>query len=109
MPASDPATDRTAINLEARIAMYRKQFGENLTALLALRKLTAKSVADKLGVSPQALSHYMAGRHMPEGEYLCVLADILNVSIDALVGRAPFEISGEPRKKPDGEPVNNGA
>ena len=49
--------------------------------------VTQQQVADGIGVSAQAMNHYIHGRREPDISTLIKLADYFDVSIDYLVGR----------------------
>ena len=59
--------------------------GKNLKALREERKLTQEQVADALGVSFQAVSSWERDEYRPETDNLIRLAEILDVSVSALV------------------------
>lgn len=58
---------------------------ENLKRLRAARGMTQAEVAQRLGVTRQAVSSYESGRTMPDLETLKRLADILGCDLDALL------------------------
>lgn len=60
--------------LGLRIADRRKAVG-----------LTQTQVADRMGVTPQAVSKWERGLAFPDPAYLDDLAELLHVSIDALL------------------------
>ncbi len=65
---------------------YKPQFLEARKA----KGLTQKDVSEKLGHSdPSTYRDYEKGRVMPNGETLCKLADLFDVSTDYLLGRCP--------------------
>lgn len=58
--------------------------------LKQLRKendMTQKDLADKLGIVRTAIANYETGRATPDSETLSLIASILNVSTDYLLGR----------------------
>ena len=61
---------------------------ENLLRLRKSKNLTQANIADKLGVSFQAVSKWECGSSLPDIELLPAIADIFNVTIDALFGRS---------------------
>lgn len=73
--------------------MYDKNtFAENLKRIISQRGTTQREVAEKLGVTETTVSRYVTtgpkGR-TPNVESLVALAQVLNVSLDTLVGVEP--------------------
>ena len=73
--------------------MYDKNvFAENLKRIISQRGTTQREVAEKLGVTETTVSWYVTtgpkGR-TPNVESLVALAQVLNVSLDTLVGVEP--------------------
>ncbi len=66
-------------------------FCENLKQARIKKCLTQKQLADKLGINKQAICNYEKGRRYPEFDLLCSIADILETSVDYLLGRAKYE------------------
>lgn len=52
------------------------------------KNLTQKQVGDAVGLSPITISGWEIGKSMPDAQTLPLLADILDVTIDFLLGRA---------------------
>ena len=50
--------------------------------------LTTVQLAQKMGVTQAAVSHWDAGKKVPGTETLCKLADLYGVTIDYLLGRS---------------------
>ena len=59
----------------------------NIKAAREGHSLTQKECADQLGISLRAWQTYEQGVSEPKQELLCKIADMLNVSIDYLLGR----------------------
>lgn len=57
----------------------------NLSSLRKINKLTQEEVAEKIGVSRQALAKWENGETLPDIEKTKALADLYNVSLDELV------------------------
>ncbi len=66
-------------------------FCSNMRRLRKLKRLSQSVVAESLDVSQRTISHYENGTCQPSIEGLCKLADILEVSIDELVGHVTPE------------------
>ena len=64
-------------------------FRTNLAATRGQRGLTQVELGTRAGVAPAAVSHFETGQRVPSLETLVKLADALDTSIDALVGREP--------------------
>ena len=62
--------------LSANIRMYRKARG-----------LSQNELACALSISPQSVSKWECGASAPDVENLCLMAEVLGVSLDALLGR----------------------
>ena len=63
-------------------------FMENLKKLRIYEKKSTEDIASLLGISVQAYYRYENGQNEPNVENLCKLADLYNVSVDYLIGRA---------------------
>jgi transcriptional regulator with XRE-family HTH domain len=61
--------------------------GEKITFLRERNGLTQEELANKLGISRSALSHYEKNRREPEFKTLNDIADLFDVSVDYLFGR----------------------
>lgn len=73
--------------------MYEKaMFAENLKKIISQRGTTQREIAEKFGVTETTISRYVTtgpkGR-TPNVESLVALAQVLNVSLDTLVGVEP--------------------
>ncbi|WP_202078864.1 helix-turn-helix domain-containing protein [Caldalkalibacillus salinus] len=51
------------------------------------RSLSQDHMAEQLGISRQAYSHYETGRNEPDGTALLKIAEIFDCSVDYLLGR----------------------
>ena len=65
--------------LAGNISRYRKDVG-----------ITQETLADKLGITFQAVSKWETGQTMPESSLLPKLAQTLGVSIDKLFGYSAY-------------------
>lgn len=59
--------------------------GEQIAFLRKSKNLTQENLANKLGISPQAVSKWENGHTMPEASILSELSDILDCSIDKIL------------------------
>lgn len=62
-------------------------FGENIFNLRRKSELTQDSLAERLGVTAQAVSKWERGESMPDVSLLPSIAEIFGVTIDSLFGR----------------------
>ena len=63
------------------------RIGTRIKAARKLRHLTQKDIADHVGVSVQAVSKWERIDNDPDITLLCEIADILEVTLDYLLGR----------------------
>jgi transcriptional regulator with XRE-family HTH domain len=64
------------------------RFGPRLQRLRELRNLTQAELGRRAGMAAASVSHFETGQRMPSLESLVKLANALEVSADALLGRA---------------------
>ena len=68
-----------------------KQIGKKITDLRKNNNMTQMELADKLGISFQAVSNWERGNTMPDISKLPELAEIFHISVDELLnGKAPL-------------------
>ena len=67
-----------------------KGFPDNLKTLRAEYKMSQADLAKKLGVTQQCVSEWELDKTEPTLSYLCLMADIFNLSLDALCGRVEW-------------------
>ncbi len=68
-----------------------KQIGKKITDLRKVNNMTQMELADKLGISFQAVSNWERGNTMPDISKLPELAEIFHISVDELLnGKAPL-------------------
>ena len=60
-------------------------FHENLLQLRKLKKMTQEDIAEKVGVSRQAVAKWEAGETMPDLEKSRLLAELFGVTMDDLI------------------------
>ena len=68
------------------------KLGTRIALLRRSRGLTQTQIADRLGVTPQAVSKWERGLACPDLVCLDELSDLLGISIDALLRGAAYEI-----------------
>ncbi len=76
------------------------KFNERLKMLREERGFTQQHLAEAMNLSSGAVSHYENGTNEPTIETLIRIADLLNVSLDYLVGTADTNILHDEMKKP---------
>lgn len=64
----------------------RSEVGQRLAGLRQAKGLTQKQLADKVGVSQQDIAYWERQAPAPRGDVLPKLAEVLEVSIDELMG-----------------------
>ena len=64
-------------------------FGENLTTLRKFNKMTQEELAEKVGVSRQAVAKWESGETVPDIEKCKAVSEVFSVSIDELVNNTP--------------------
>lgn len=69
-------------------------FKDNLIQLRKLQNLTQEDIAEKIGVSRQAVARWEAGETAPDLEKARLLAGVLGVSLDDLTNYEPGENLG---------------
>lgn len=74
------------------------QLPGNLRSLREARHLTQAELGAKAGMAAASVSHFETGQRAPALDSLVRLADALEVSVDALLGRASQDAS--PRVDP---------
>ncbi len=63
-----------------------KHFGENLKSARQNLKMNQKALGDAIGVGQTTIANYEKGVRFPTGELLKKIGEILNVSLDQLMG-----------------------
>ena len=67
--------------------MAKETFGERLTKLRKEKGLTQNDIADKVGVSAQAVSKWEKDLASPDIDILLKLSEIFEISMDELLGK----------------------
>ncbi|MBR1930025.1 MAG: helix-turn-helix domain-containing protein [Lachnospiraceae bacterium] len=77
-------------------------FKDNLNQLRKYKQLTQEELAEKVGVTRQAIAKWEAGETVPDLERCRMLAEIFEVSLDDLANYEPssnFELGVPPKGK----------
>ena len=69
-------------------------FHENLVQMRKMKRLTQEDIAEKLGVTRQAVAKWEAGETVPDLDKCKMLAEIFEVSLDDLANYEPDENMG---------------
>jgi N-acetylglucosamine kinase-like BadF-type ATPase/DNA-binding XRE family transcriptional regulator len=69
--------------------------GKNITKYRKSKKLTQAELAEKIFVTPQNISKWENGYSLPDVQHLCLLADVLGISLDKLTGRISDNVCGK--------------
>ena len=69
-----------------------ESFGNRLAEIRKQHNLTQNDIAEKLDISPQAVSKWENDLTSPDIDTLIKLAEIFNISIDELVGKKNYEV-----------------
>ena len=62
-----------------------ERIGSRIRAAREAKKMTQEKLAERLGVSPQAVSTWETGNILPDTDHLLALAGELDLSLDALL------------------------
>ena len=65
--------------------MNQEKIGKFIAELRKEKKLTQQDLADKLGVTDRAVSHWENGRRLPDYSLLKDISKELNISINELL------------------------
>ena len=74
--------------------MFNEKVGKYIMILRKARKYTQQKLADKLGVSHQAVSNWERGESMPDISILPRLAAILGTSVDNILSADKDDFKG---------------
>ena len=69
-------------------------FRDNLIHLRKMKKMTQEGIAEKVGVTRQAVAKWEAGETVPDLEKCRLLAELFGVSLDDLANYEPEENMG---------------
>ena len=74
---------------------------ENLYSLRKISEMTQEEVAEKIGVSRQALAKWENGETLPDIEKCAMLAELYDVTLDELVthSKEPYHLNVPPKGK----------
>lgn len=64
----------------------RKKIGTNINNLLALRNMTQKELAKRIGVTDNTISYFCNGKRTPNIEQIISISKVMNISADYILG-----------------------
>ena len=67
--------------------MAKETFGQRITNLRKEKELTQNDIAEKIGVTAQAVSKWENDQATPDIDILIKLSDIFEISLDELLGK----------------------
>lgn len=73
--------------------------GEHITQLRKQKKLSQNDLGKKVGTSGDIIGRYERDEVKPSIEVASKIADVLNVSLDFLVGKVSIEVNNELLKR----------
>ena len=76
--------------------MYEFDLGLKIKSYRISINLTQAQFGERIGVSGAAVSFYEIGTRTPSHRVLVRIANVMGVSIDALLGKAMFDLVGQP-------------
>ena len=76
--------------------MYEFDLGLKIKSYRISINLTQAQFGERIGVSGAAVSFYETGTRTPSHRVLVRIANVMGVSIDALLGKAMFDPVGQP-------------
>ena len=81
--------------------MAKETFGQRLAALRKEKGLTQSDIADKVGITAQAVSKWENDQASPDIDILIKLSEIFDISLDELLGKEKVSVSlnEKPTKK----------
>lgn len=81
--------------------MAKETFGQRLAALRKEKGLTQSDIADKVGITAQAVSKWENDQASPDIDILIKLSEIFDISLDELLGKekASVSLNEKPTKK----------
>ncbi|MDE7394781.1 MAG: helix-turn-helix domain-containing protein [Clostridiales bacterium] len=62
-------------------------FTARLTELMEEKNITLRQLEKEVGINHSSVSRWLAGKTLPNIDYLCKLADYFDCSADFLLGR----------------------
>jgi transcriptional regulator with XRE-family HTH domain len=68
---------------------FRSRIAANIREIRRIRHLTQAELARRIGIRPGPLNAIEQAKHVPSGRVLYRLAEVLQVSVDSIMGRKP--------------------
>ena len=80
------------------VMIDRQQIGLRISVLRKKAGLSQAELAEKLGISPQAVSKWESGKNLPDIDAFCELSWLFNMSIDSIVKRELISCHSDKRQ-----------
>ena len=100
-----PVATRAAVARQVERAR-NEVFSNNLGRLMREHGLTMRDLAQRIGISHQAVSQWMSGQNGPGNRHLAKLANVFGVNVDQLISPQPGAPGLEARSAASGNSVN---
>lgn len=71
-------------------ANCRAEFTKQLSSLMREKGVKLSDMERELDLNHSTVHHWLIGDRSPQIEYLCLLADYFNCSVDYLLGRKDY-------------------
>lgn len=68
----------------------QQTFSEKLKYLIKEKNLSLRKLEKDIKISHATLSRWLNGKMLPQAEYLCILADYFDCTVDYLLGRKDY-------------------
>jgi len=81
-----PLTQQQRNAMNSRDEQFFRELGARVALARKEQQLTQQQLAEKLGIAQQTMAHYEGGRLKISASLLPLLAQILNLSLDELLG-----------------------
>ncbi|GGP28346.1 helix-turn-helix domain-containing protein [Silvimonas amylolytica] len=81
--------------MNTREELFFKELGARIALARKGQNLTQQQLAERLGIAQQTLAHYEVGRLRVAASLLPTLAQVLDLTLDELLGQAPARSTGK--------------
>ena len=68
----------------------KQLFSNNIKYLIKEKNLSLRKLEKDIKINKSTLSRWINGITMPQADYLCILADYFNCTVDYLLGRTDY-------------------
>ncbi len=70
---------------------------ENLKLLMLVQEITSVKLAEMTGRTRQTIVNYLKGTSSPDAEWICLVADYFEVSVDCILDRTKLVLTEIPK------------